>query len=236
MPGLRNAGTARLVLLRHGESEWNASNRFAGWVDVDLTADGVEEAREAGRRLRRHGLDFDEAHVSLLRRARRTLDAVLHELEVPQLPVHASWRLNERHYGALQGLDRAEAAVRFGSEQVRQWRRGLDARPPALDAREAAALMAGPGYAGLGEPVTAESQRDTVRRVAPYWEDKLVPSLRAGRSVLVVAHGNSIRALMVHIERLGDAAFPRGEIPRATPRLYAFTPEMTLRAGEWLAA
>lgn len=174
---------ARLVLVRHGESEWNASNRFAGWVDVDLTPRGVEEARQAGRSLARAGFAFDACHTSLLKRAHRTLWHLLDELDCTWLPVAASWRLNERHYGALQGLNWADAAARHGQEQVRRWRRGADARPPALEAEASARERADPRYAGLAAKdfPAGESLQDTAERVQPYWRDTLAPALRAGR-------------------------------------------------------
>jgi 2,3-bisphosphoglycerate-dependent phosphoglycerate mutase len=231
----RSSATGRLVLVRHGESDGNAANRFGGWIDVDLTARGVEEARQAGRLLRRHGWRFDAAHTSLLRRAQQTLQHMLEELDLAGLPASASWLLNERHYGALQGLDRAEAAQRFGEQQVRLWRRSLDARPPELAAAQAAALQADPRYAGV-PLIRAESLRDTVHRIAPFWTASLVPALRAGQDLLVVAHGNSIRALMVHIERLSDEAFPDGEIPRATPRIYQFAADLKVLAKDTLEA
>lgn len=216
----------RLVLIRHGESEWNASNRFAGWVDVNLTARGIEEARQAGCRLRLHGLTFDACYTSLLKRAQRTLWHILGELHLATLPVTQSWRLNERHYGELQGMNRQAAAERFGEEQVRQWRRTLDARPPGLSQAAATKLMAGEQYAAVEGLITSESLRDTVNRVGPFWSDSLAPVLRAGGNVLLVAHGNSIRALMVHIEALPEDEFPSGEIPRAVPRIYGFGPDM----------
>jgi 2,3-bisphosphoglycerate-dependent phosphoglycerate mutase len=232
---LRKAATGRLVLVRHGESEGNAANCFGGWIDVELTACGVEEARQAGRLLRRHGWRFDAAHTSLLRRAQHTLRHMLEELGLSGLPARASWLLNERHYGALQGLDRAEAAQRFGEQQVRLWRRSLDARPPELPVAQAAALQAQPCYAGV-PLIRAESLRDTVHRIAPFWTGTLVPALRAGQDLLVVAHGNSIRALMVHVERLADEAFPVDEIPRATPRIYEFGPDLEVDARGYLEA
>lgn len=225
------------MLVRHGESIWNASNRFAGWVDVDLTPRGVEEARQAGRAVARAGIALDGCHTSVLKRAHRTLWHLLDELDCTWLPVAASWRLNERHYGALQGLNRAEAAALYGAEQVRLWRRGADARPPALDADASAHERADRRYAGLGptDLPTGESLQDTADRVLPYWRDTLAPVLRAGHQLLVVAHGNSIRALVTHVERSPRGEFPPGEIPHGEPAVYEFDEDLTVTARLHLA-
>jgi 2,3-bisphosphoglycerate-dependent phosphoglycerate mutase len=212
----------RIVFLRHGESVWNRENRFTGWTDVDLSAAGLEEARAAGRLLAAEGLDFDIAYTSVLKRAIRTLWLSLDEMDRLWMPVEKSWRLNERHYGALQGLNKAETAAKFGEAQVLAWRRSYDTPPPALapgDARDAAA---DPRYAGLARaevPLT-ECLKDTVARVLPYWNDVIAPAVRAGRRVLVAAHGNSMRALVKHLDRVSDADIVGLNIPTGVPLLY----------------
>src|SRR5882672_1748160 len=189
----------RLVLLRHGESDWNRENRFTGWTDVDLSAKGIEEARAAGRGLAAAGLRFDLAFTSMLKRAIRTLWITLEELDQMWLPVEKSWRLNERHYGALQGLGKAEMAAKFGEPQVLVWRRSYDVPPPPLRRDDPRSEAHDPRYGGV--PVAeAECLKDTVARVVPYWESAIAPAVRAGRKVLVVAHGNSLRALVKHLE------------------------------------
>jgi len=212
----------RIVLLRHGESVWNRENRFTGWADVDLSAAGLEEARAAGRLLAAEVLHFDIAYTSLLKRAIRTLWLALEEMDRLWMPVEKSWRLNERHYGALQGLNKAETAAKFGEAQVLTWRRSYDTPPPALapgDARDAAA---DPRYAGLARtqvPLT-ECLKDTVARVLPYWNDVIAPAVRTGRRVLVAAHGNSLRALVKHLDRVSDADIVGLNIPTGVPLLY----------------
>jgi len=212
----------RIVFLRHGESVWNRENRFTGWTDVDLSAAGLEEARAAGRLLAAEGFAFDIAYTSVLKRAIRTLWLALEELDCVWLPVEKSWRLNERHYGALQGLDKAETAAKFGEAQVLAWRRSYDTPPPALapgDARDAAA---DPRYAGLARaqvPLT-ECLKDTVARVLPCWNDVIAPAVRAGRRVLVAAHGNSLRALVKHLDRVSDTDIVGPNIPTGVPLLY----------------
>ena len=212
----------RIVFLRHGESVWNRENRFTGWTDVDLSAAGLEEARAAGRLLAAEGLDFDIAYTSVLKRAIRTLWLALDVMDRLWMPVEKSWRLNERHYGALQGLNKAETAAKFGEAQVLAWRRSYDTPPPALapgDARDAAA---DPRYAGLARaevPLT-ECLKDTVARVLPYWNDVIAPAVRAGRRVLVAAHGNSLRALVKHLDRVSDADIVGLNIPTGVPLLY----------------
>ena len=212
----------KIVLLRHGESTWNQENRFTGWTDVDLSAAGLEEARAAGRLLAAEGLDFDIAYTSVLKRAIRTLWLALDEMDRLWMPVEKSWRLNERHYGALQGLNKAETAAKFGEAQVLAWRRSYDTPPPALapgDARDAAA---DPRYAGLARaevPLT-ECLKDTVARVLPYWNDVIAPAVRAGHRVLVAAHGNSMRALVKHLDRVSDADIVGLNIPTGVPLLY----------------
>ncbi len=212
------------MLVRHGESEWNVTNRFAGWVDVRLTQRGVEEARQAGRTLACAGFEFDGCHTSMLKRAHDTLKHLLEEVGSVKPPIRACWRLNERHYGALQGLNRADAAARFGDGQILSWRRSPDARPPSLDAEASVAERSDPRYAGIPaeEFPNGESLQDTADRVLPYWNDTLAPALRAHGTLLVVAHGNSIRALVTHVERLSRGIFPLEEIAHGNPLVYEF--------------
>jgi 2,3-bisphosphoglycerate-dependent phosphoglycerate mutase len=209
----------RLVLLRHGESDWNRENRFTGWTDVDLSARGVEEARAGGRALAAGGYRFDLAFTSVLKRAIRTLWIALEELDQMWLPVRKDWRLNERHYGALQGLNKAEMAAKFGEPQVLAWRRSYDTPPPPLDAGDPRYEGGDPRYAGVQVPRT-ECLKDTVARVVPYWESEIAPQVRAGRRVLVAAHGNSLRALVKHLDAMSDEAIVKTNIPTGIPLVY----------------
>ena len=209
----------RLVLLRHGESAWNRENRFTGWTDVDLSAQGVEEARAAGRLLRAEGWSFDFACTSVLKRAIRTLHLALEELDLLWLPVHKDWRLNERHYGALQGLNKAETAAKYGDMQVHLWRRSYDTPPPALAAGDARYEASDPRYQGIAVPKT-ECLKDTVARVIPYWESSIAPAVRAGKRVLVAAHGNSLRALIKLLDDVSDADIVGLNVPTGVPLLY----------------
>jgi len=209
----------KLVLLRHGESVWNRENRFTGWTDVDLSAQGAEEARVAGRLLKAAGFQFDLAYTSLLKRAIRTLHLALEELDQLWIPVHKDWRLNERHYGALQGLNKAETAAKFGEAQVLAWRRSYDTPPPALAAGDPRHEARDPRYAGVAVPLT-ECLKDTVARVLPHWEGAIAPAVRAGRRVLVAAHGNSLRALIKHLDGVSDADIVGLNVPTGVPLLY----------------
>jgi 2,3-bisphosphoglycerate-dependent phosphoglycerate mutase len=211
-----------VVLLRHGESDWNRENRFTGWTDVDLSARGVAEAHEAARLLAAEGLTFDLAFTSVLRRAIRTLWIVLDDLELMWLPVHGSWRLNERHYGALQGLDKAETARQYGDEQVRIWRRSFDTRPPALTVEDERYPGHDRRYAGLatGELPTTESLKDTIARFLPYWEAEMAPAVQSGRRVLIAAHGNSLRALVKYLDHVADDDIVGVDIPTGIPLVY----------------
>ena len=209
----------RLVLLRHGESTWNRENRFTGWTDVDLSPAGIEEARAGARQIKAAGLDFDLALTSVLKRAIRTLWLTLDELDRLWLPVEKSWRLNERHYGALQGLNKAQMAAKFGEEQVLVWRRSYDVPPPALAADDPRYEAKDPRYAGVEVPRT-ECLKDTVARVIPYWNSAIAPAVRAGRRVLVAAHGNSLRALVKHLDKIGDAEIVGLNIPTGIPLVY----------------
>ena len=212
----------KLVLIRHGESTWNLDNRFTGWTDVDLTATGIEQAKEAGRLLKAEGYEFDVAYTSVLKRATRTLWHVLDEMDCTWLPVINSWRLNERHYGALQGLNKAETAKQYGDAQVLQWRRSYDTPPPALAPNDPRCERGDPRYASMAPlqvPLT-ECLKDTVARVLPYWNDVLAPAIQAGQRVLVAAHGNSIRALVKYLDQVTDADIVGLNIPNGIPLVY----------------
>jgi 2,3-bisphosphoglycerate-dependent phosphoglycerate mutase len=213
---------SRLVILRHGQSAWNQQNRFTGWVDVDLTAQGAEEGRRAGQFLREAGFSFDIAYTSLLKRAIRTLWLVLDELDLLWLPVEKTWRLNERHYGALQGLDKAEMVDRYGKEQVFLWRRSYDVQPPALAPDDARHPRFDARYNQIDPaqlPAT-ESLEGTLRRVLPCWQEAILPRLRAGERVLVVAHGNSLRALIKHLDGIADKDVAGLSVPTGIPIAY----------------
>ena len=225
-----------LVLLRHGESVWNRENRFTGWTDVDLTARGAEEARRAGRLLAREGHAFDVAYTSLLKRAIRTLWLVLDEMDLMWIPVHRSWRLNERHYGALQGLDKAQTAARFGDAQVLAWRRGYSTPPPALEPGDERHPRSDPRYAALAddELPPAECLRDTVARFLPFWHDRLVPDLRAGKRMLIAAHGNSLRALIKHLDGMSDDEIVGLNIPTGVPLVYRLDDDLNAISSGYL--
>jgi 2,3-bisphosphoglycerate-dependent phosphoglycerate mutase len=218
----------KLVLMRHGESTWNLENRFTGWKDVDLTEKGVEEARRAGRLLRDEGYDFDLAYTSLLTRAIRTLWLAQEEMDRRWIPVVKHWRLNERHYGALQGLDKAETAAKFGEEQVLVWRRSYDVPPPALTSDDERNAARDPRYANLlpEEVPLTECLKDTVVRVVPYWQMEIAPQLRAGQRVIIAAHGNSLRALIKHLDHMSDEAIVGLNIPTAVPLVYELTDDL----------
>jgi len=212
----------KLVLLRHGESEWNKSNRFTGWTDVDLTEQGVEEARSAGRLLKAEGYDFDFAYSSVLKRAIRTLWLVLEEMDLLWLPVERSWRLNERHYGALQGLNKAETAAKYGDEQVLIWRRSYDVPPPPLDPADDRFPGHDRRYASLlpSELPLTECLKDTVARFLPYWHSSIAPRILSGERVIVAAHGNSIRALVKYLDNISDTDIVELNIPTGVPLVY----------------
>ena len=212
----------KLILLRHGESAWNKENRFTGWTDVGLTEFGCEEARRAGRLLAAEGYDFDLAFTSVLKRAIKTLWLALEEMDRMWLPVRHSWRLNERHYGALQGLNKAETAAKFGEKQVLEWRRSYDVPPPALEPGDPRHSRGDPRYAELSasEIPATECLKDTVARFIPYWQDSIAPAVRTGRRVLVAAHGNSIRALIKYLDNMSDSAIVDVNVPTARPLVY----------------
>ncbi len=212
----------KLVLLRHGQSTWNEENRFTGWHDVDLTARGREEAERAGRELASGGYVFDVAFTSVLKRAIRTLWITLDEMNLMWIPVHRSWRLNERHYGALEGLNKAQTAARYGDEQVLVWRRSYDTRPPALERDDARFPGHDPRYAELApeEVPVAECLKDTVERFLPYWHESIAPRIREGKRVLIAAHGNSLRALVKYLDEVSDADIVGMNIPTGMPLVY----------------
>ena len=218
----------KLVLIRHGESTWNLENRFTGWTDVDLTPLGIEQAKQAGRLLKAEGYDFDVAYTSVLKRATRTLWHTLDELDRTWLPVVHSWRLNERHYGGLQGLNKAETAKKYGDEQVLVWRRSYSVPPPPLEPNDPRSERGDPRYAKLAPeqvPLT-ECLKDTVARVLPFWNESMAPAIRAGRRLVVAAHGNSIRALVKYLDGISDEDIVGLNIPNGIPLVYELDDEL----------
>jgi 2,3-bisphosphoglycerate-dependent phosphoglycerate mutase len=215
-----------LVLIRHGQSTWNLENRFTGWWDVDVTEKGVDEARAAGQLMRDKGLDFDECFTSLQSRAIKTLNLALEEMGRLWLPVEKDWRLNERHYGGLTGLNKAETAAKHGDAQVHIWRRSFDIPPPPLEPGSQYDLSADRRYAGIDIPKT-ESLKDTIARVLPYWESRIAPELRAGKRILISAHGNSLRALVKHLSNIADDEITSLEIPTGQPIVYELADDLS---------
>jgi 2,3-bisphosphoglycerate-dependent phosphoglycerate mutase len=212
----------KVVLLRHGESDWNKENRFTGWTDVDLSAKGREEARDAGQLLKREGYAFDQAFTSVLKRAIRTLWLALDEMDQLWLPVERSWRLNERHYGALQGLNKAETAAKFGDDQVKVWRRSYDIPPPPLEPGDERFPGRDPRYKDVSAsdlPLT-ECLKDTVARFLPYWHERIGPAIKSGKRVIVAAHGNSLRALVKYLDNISDQEIVELNIPTGIPLVY----------------
>ena len=226
----------RLVLIRHGQSDWNQKNLFTGWTDVDLTAQGREEARQGGRTLVDAGLSFDIAFTSVLTRAIRTLWIVLDEMKLMWIPVEGSWRLNERHYGSLQGLDKAQTTAKHGEAQVKIWRRSYDIPPPPLDESDERHPCHDPRYADLPPTVLpgTESLKTTLARVQPYWEDRIAAELKRGRNVLVAAHGNSLRAVVKMLEGISDDEITELNIPTGIPRLYELDSDLKPTRAEYL--
>lgn len=212
----------KLVLIRHGQSVWNKANLFTGWKDVDLTEQGIAEAKDAGKRLKAAGFDFDVCYTSLLIRAIKTLHLTLEEMDRLWLPVHKSWRLNERHYGALQGLNKAETAEKYGDDQVHIWRRSYDTPPPALEPGDERHPGADPRYAHLdpADIPSAECLKDTVERVLPYWHETIAPDIRRGQRVIIAAHGNSLRGLVKYLDNIDDSEILKLEIPTGVPWVY----------------
>jgi 2,3-bisphosphoglycerate-dependent phosphoglycerate mutase len=209
----------KLILIRHGQSQWNLENRFTGWWDVDVTDQGVAEAKAAGQLMKAKGITPDICFTSVQSRAIKTLNIALEEMGRLWLPVTKNWQLNERHYGGLTGLDKAETAAKHGDDQVKIWRRSFDIPPPPLEAGSAYDLLADPRYAGIAIPNT-ESLKDTIARVLPYWESAIVPELKAGKTVLISAHGNSLRALVKHLSGISDDDITGLEIPTGQPIVY----------------
>lgn len=233
-PMSRPPGT--LVLLRHAQSLWNLENRFSGWADMDLSVGGITEAHRAGALLRAHGFVFDRAFVSPLRRATQTLDIVLAELNQSELPVIANWHLNERHYGTLQGLNKAETAARYGAAQFQRWRRGYHDRPPALDVDDPRHPRFDRRYAMLAPELlpATESLADTEHRVVPYWQQVIAPRMMNGERVLVVTHGNTLRALIRYLDQLSVAAVEQLEVPTGQPLVYEFDAGLQPRRSYYL--
>jgi len=224
----RKVSMVKLVLLRHGESQWNLENRFTGWTDVDLTPKGEQEAQSSGKILREDGFVFDLIYTSVLTRAIRTMEICLSEMQIDNVPIKYNWRLNERHYGALQGLNKAETAVKFGDEQVLIWRRSYDAPPPALEISDKRWSGDDPTYANIDQkdiPLT-ECLKDTVNRFLPYWQETIAPSIRNGKKVLIVAHGNSLRALVKYLDNISDKEIVGLNIPTGVPLVYELDDEL----------
>jgi 2,3-bisphosphoglycerate-dependent phosphoglycerate mutase len=218
----------KVVLLRHGESTWNKENRFTGWTDVDLSEKGLEEAKNAAVLLKQGGYSFDIAYTSVLKRAIRTLWMVMDGMDLMWIPVYRSWRLNERHYGALQGLNKAETAAKYGDAQVKLWRRSYDIRPPALEPEDDRFPGKDPRYANVPKddlPLT-ECLKDTVARFLPYWNDVITPVVKSGQKVIIVAHGNSLRSLVKHLDNISDEEIPELNIPTGIPLVYELNEQM----------
>lgn len=225
-----------LILLRHGESEWNLENRFTGWTDVDLSQTGIKEAQEAGNLLKTAGYDFDICYTSYLKRAIHTLNLVLEQMDREWLPVTKSWKLNERHYGALQGLNKSETAEKYGEQQVHIWRRSFDIQPPALksDDPKNPALQEQYRKINPNELPLTESLKDTIARVIPYFEQEIKPRMQSGERILITAHGNSLRALMMYFEKLSAQEITEVNLPTGVPLLYEFSGDFTVTAKKYL--
>jgi 2,3-bisphosphoglycerate-dependent phosphoglycerate mutase len=224
----------KLVLCRHGQSDWNLKNLFTGWTDVDLTEKGIEEATTAGRQLAELGIEFDIAYTSVLKRAIRTLWIMLDEMDRMWIPVVRDWRLNERHYGALQGLNKAETAAKYGDEQVHIWRRSYDIPPPELDADDDRHPAHDPRYRGIDGLPATESLKITLERVLPCWNDVIAPELEAGRNILIAAHGNSLRALVKMLDGISDDEITGFNIPTGIPLVYDLDDDLTPVSREFL--
>jgi len=224
----------KLVLCRHGQSQWNLENLFTGWHDVDLTEQGCSEAKQAGSLLAKLDFRFDLAYTSVLRRAIRTLWIILDELDLMWIPVERAWQLNERHYGALQGLNKAETTARHGAEQVKIWRRSYAIPPPALDTSDQRHPAHDPRYAGIANLPDTESLKTTLERVQPYWTDAIAPRLKAGKNVLIAAHGNSLRALVKMLDGISDTDITEFNIPTGVPILYDLDHALAPRSREFL--
>jgi 2,3-bisphosphoglycerate-dependent phosphoglycerate mutase len=226
-----------IVLFRHGHSEWNLSDRFTGWTDIPLTETGLAEAAAAGRRLAQAGFVFDEVHGSVLQRTRQTAEVLLAAMSAPGVPLYTTWRLNERHYGALQGMNKREIFATWGEAASRRWWRGYVEPPPPLEPDDPRHPRFDPLYAGLapGALPASESLRDCQQRMLPYWNEVLLPRLRAGRRLLVVSHGNTLRGLVMHLDGLDAVTMERVEIPSGVPLVYRFASDLSVLGREWLA-
>ncbi len=226
----------QLVLLRHGESDWNLQNRFTGWTDVDLTEKGVREAIESGKLLKEEGFTFDFAYTSVLKRAIRTLNFVLDEMDLAWIPVEKTWRLNERHYGALQGLNKEETAKKYGEAQVKIWRRSFATPPPPMEPADERSAHHDPRYASLRpeDIPPGESLKDTIARMMPCWESQIAPGIRAGKRVIVAAHGNSLRALVMHLDQMSETAILEFNIPTGVPLVYDLDDNLRSRGRRYL--
>lgn len=226
----------RIVLIRHGESQWNKENRFTGWTDVELSEKGNQEAIAAGKLLKEEGFVFDKAYTSVLKRAIKTLWHTLEGLDLMWIPVERAWQLNERHYGALQGLNKAETAQKYGDEQVLIWRRSYDTPPPALEESDERFPGNDPRYANLSPedlPLT-ECLKDTVARVIPYWNEKILPDIKAGKRIIIAAHGNSLRALVKYLDNISDAEILKLNIPTGIPLVYELDKDMNVISSKYL--
>lgn len=226
----------KLVLIRHGESQWNQENRFTGWQDVDLSEKGRGEALKGGKALKEQGFQFDVAYTSVLKRAIHTLDYVLNQVDQVWLPVHKEWRLNERHYGALQGLNKAETAARHGEDQVKIWRRSYDTPPPAMEASDPRHPTKDPRYKEVPakDLPSGESLKDTVARFLPLWTETIAPEIKTGKRVLIVAHGNSLRALMQHLEKMSAEEIMGINMPTGIPMLYELDKDLQVLKREFI--
>jgi 2,3-bisphosphoglycerate-dependent phosphoglycerate mutase len=225
---------SQLIILRHGQSLWNLENKFTGWTNIELSPGGIKEAKSAAKLIKETGIDIDVAFTSVLIRAQETLDIVLHDLEKRRVPVYKSWRLNERHYGALQGLNKKETALRFGEEQVHIWRRSYDVLPPLLDANDPRNPKFDPLYKNVKNPPLGESLHTCQLRVLPYWHSHIYPELKKGNNVLIVAHGNSLRSLMMYIEQLTKKEVLELQLPTATPIVYDFDQHLNMKSKKIL--
>jgi 2,3-bisphosphoglycerate-dependent phosphoglycerate mutase len=226
----------KLVLIRHGESLWNKENRFTGWKDIDLSEKGMEEAHAAGKLLKAEGFTFDEAYTSVLRRAIRTLWIILDELDLMWIPEYKSWMLNERHYGALQGMNKAETAAQYGEEQVQIWRRSFDIPPDPMAETDERYLGADPRYASIekGKFPKTECLKDTVARVVPYFEDAILPKIRDGKRIIIAAHGNSLRALVKYLDNVSDEQITQLNIPTGIPLVYELDGQLRATSSKYL--
>jgi 2,3-bisphosphoglycerate-dependent phosphoglycerate mutase len=225
-----------IVLIRHGESAWNKENRFTGWTDVPLSEKGIEEARNAGRLLKAEGYAFDYAFTSVLKRAIKTLWLVLEEMDRMWIPIQHSWKLNERHYGALQGLNKADTAAKFGDAQVKIWRRSYDIQPPVLEKSDERYPGNDPRYTGLSEselPLT-ECLADTVARVVPFWNDAIAPAIKSGKKIIIAAHGNSLRALVKYLDNISEKDILELNIPTGVPLVYELNDDLTPKSHRYL--